>query len=103
MGLVIQDALNNQVKNKWVWLTLHVDLHVDVLVPKTFGVLVKMEHHVSSIVRALSVTVASSMFTQRAGTGSAEARKAGANGARIEGQSRECVGSETRRCGIVIL
>ena len=50
--------------------------------------------------------VASSMFTRRAGAGSAEARRAGANGARIEarragteaqveGQSRECTGSET--------
>ena len=28
VGLIIQDALNKQVKIKWVWLTLHVDLHV---------------------------------------------------------------------------
>ena len=24
VGLIIQDALNKQVKIKWVWLTLHV-------------------------------------------------------------------------------
>ena len=62
--------------------------------------------------------VVSSMFTRRAGAGSAEARRAGANRARleawragaearIEDQSREYGGSidrsETRRCGIVIL
>ena len=29
VGLIIQDALNKQVKIKWVWLTLRVDLHVD--------------------------------------------------------------------------
>ena len=31
VGLIIQDALNKQVKFKWVWLTLHahIDLHVD--------------------------------------------------------------------------
>ena len=54
------------------------------------------------------------MFTGRAGAGSAEARRARANGAQIEArrvgaearvevQSRECTSSETRRCGTVIL
>ena len=73
--------------------------------------LAKIEHHVisgaschySSVIRR-RVRVSSTMFTRRAGAGSAEARRAGANGvwiearragaeARIEGQSGECGGS----------
>ena len=39
----------------WVWLTLHVDLHVDSekTCSQDFGVLAKMEHHVRIIIRAL--------------------------------------------------
>ena len=55
---LIQDALNRQVKIKRVWLTLRVDLHVD-MCPRS---LAKMEHHVSSIIRQ-RVMVVSSMFT----------------------------------------
>ena len=60
--------------------------------------------------------VASSMFTRRAGAGSAEARRASANlerGSRLGGQEQKLgsrakawsteARSETQRCGIVIL
>ena len=94
-----------KVKIKWVWLTLHI-------VDKTFASKDGATCY-SSVIR-WRVTVASSMFTRRAGAGSAEARRAragsaearraGTNGARIEarragaeaqieGQSRECGGS----------
>ena len=88
-------------KKKWVWLTLRVALHVDFWRASEDGA--SCQQRYSSVIRR-RVTVASSMFTLRAGAGSAEARRAGANGvwiearragaeAQIEGQSRECGGS----------
>ena len=58
------------------------------------------------------VVMASATFTRRAGAGSAEAQRAGANGARIEarragaearieGQNRECGGSKMRHCHFI--
>ena len=101
MELIIQDALNKQVKIKWVWLTLRVALHVDFRSASEDGA--SCQQRYSSVIRR-RVRVSSTMFTRRAGAGSAEARRAGANGvwieawrtgaeARIEGQSGECGGS----------
>ena len=105
VGLIIQDTLSNQEKIKWVWLTLLVDLHIDLYqdVWSTSEDGASCQQHYSSVIRQ-RVTVASSMFTRMAGAGSAEARRARTNGAqneaqragaeaRIEGQSRECGGS----------
>ena len=46
VGLIIQDALNKEVKIKLVWLTLRSSTHRRV--PKTFGVLAKIEHYMSA-------------------------------------------------------
>ena len=62
----------------------------------------------SSIIRR-RVAIASAMFTRRAGAGSAEARRARANGAWIEawragvdeGQSRDCGGWKMQHCHFI--
>ena len=56
-------------------------------------------HHVISVIIRRRVVVASAMLTRRAGVGSAEARMAGANGARVEvrmGGLEQKLGSRTR-------
>ena len=95
-----------------------LDLHVDTCTQYFWSA---SEDEASCQQRYLSVirrrvAVASAMFTQRAGVGSAEARRAGANRARIEaqrfgsegrsrssdrGQSRECGGSEMWQCHFI--
>ena len=111
MGLIIQDVLSKQVKIKWVWLTLRVvDLYQDLWSASEDGASCQQRY-----IRR-RVMVASSMFTRRAGAGSAEARRAGTNGARMArlGGPEQKLGSraragsaearsETRRCGIVVL
>ena len=48
-GWAYYHAHNKQVKIAWVWLALLTCRRV----PKTFGALAKMEHHVSRVIRAL--------------------------------------------------
>ena len=104
--LLSRMRLTNRLK-KWVWLTLRVALHIDFRSASEDGALYQQRY--SSVIRR-RVTVASSMFTRRAGAGSAEARRAGANGVWIEARrpeqklgSRARAGSaearsETRHC-----
>ena len=79
-----------------------LDLHIDTCIQDFWSACedgASCQHRYSSIIRR-RVVVASAMFTRRAGVGSAETRRAGANGARIEARIEAKAGSaEARRCG----